>query len=61
MLNSLSSAGACFVENNFTCIISQQLSETGDDRDVDAENNLTARIPSWKGVAQPHKVHSFFC
>lgn len=25
-----------------------QLSETGDDRDVDAENNLKARVPSWK-------------
>ncbi|KAF7010590.1 hypothetical protein CFC21_024989 [Triticum aestivum] len=25
-----------------------QLSETGEDRDVDAENNGTARIPSWK-------------
>uniref|UniRef100_A0A0D9W9G4 At4g15545-like C-terminal domain-containing protein n=1 Tax=Leersia perrieri TaxID=77586 RepID=A0A0D9W9G4_9ORYZ len=25
-----------------------QLSETGDDRDLDTDNNLTARVPSWK-------------
>jgi hypothetical protein len=34
--------------NNFICIILQQLSEIGDDRDFDANNNLTARVPSWK-------------
>uniref|UniRef100_A0A453CQQ8 Uncharacterized protein n=1 Tax=Aegilops tauschii subsp. strangulata TaxID=200361 RepID=A0A453CQQ8_AEGTS len=38
-----------------------QLSETGEDRDVDAENSGTARSPSWKGVAQPQKFENFFC
>jgi hypothetical protein len=41
--------------NNFICIILQQLSEIGDDRDFDANNNLTARVPSWKGIVQPHR------
>ncbi|KAF0892582.1 hypothetical protein E2562_016875 [Oryza meyeriana var. granulata] len=32
-----------------------QFSETGDDRDLDTDNNLTARVPSWKAeVSSSH-------
>jgi hypothetical protein len=43
---------------NIIFITLQQLPETGEDRDVDVENNWTARIPPGKGVDQPHKFQA---